>query len=81
MQLFNIAQDPYERQNLAMTHPEILARMQALLIEQMRGDTPALRDGTMQYWWSRDPEQRRLIEQRIADAAKAPKRAGGKAPD
>ena len=38
--------------------------MQALLVEQMKGDTPALRDGTPQYWWSRVPEQQRLMEQR-----------------
>ena len=78
-QLFNIARDPLERQNLAATHPEILTRMQALLIEQMRGDAPALRDGTMQYWWSRDPDQQRLIAQRIAEAVKAPKRGNPQA--
>jgi hypothetical protein len=63
-QLFNIAADPLERENLAARRPEMLARMQALLVEQMKGDTPALRDGTPQYWWSRVPEQQRLMEQR-----------------
>jgi uncharacterized sulfatase len=63
-QLFNIAADPLERENLAARRPEILARMQALLVEQMKGDAPALRDGTPQYWWSRVPEQQRLMEQR-----------------
>jgi hypothetical protein len=63
-QLFNIAADPLERENLAARRPEMLARMQALLVEQMKGDAPALRDGTPQYWWSRVPEQQRLMEQR-----------------
>jgi len=69
-QLFNISQDPCERHDLAQTHPEILARMQALLIEQMRGDSPTFHDGNLQYWWSRVPEQMRLIEQRTAEAMK-----------
>ncbi len=38
--------------------------MQALLVEQMNGDTPALREGTPHYGWSRVPEQPRLMEQR-----------------
>lgn len=63
-QLFNIAADPLERENLAARRPEILARMQAPLIEQMKGDAPALRDGAPQYGWSRVPEQQRLMEQR-----------------
>ncbi|MFA6544760.1 MAG: sulfatase-like hydrolase/transferase [Limisphaerales bacterium] len=80
-QLFNIARDPRELHDLAAENPGILARMQALLIEQMRGDAPALRDGNMQYWWSRVPGQQRLIEQRIAEEKKKPKRRGTQAPD
>jgi len=68
-ELFNIAADPRERHNLAGERPDILQRMQSQLVEQMRADAPALRDGNMQYWWSRDPEQQRLIEQRIAEEA------------
>jgi len=80
-QLFNIAQDPRELHDLAAAKPEILARMQALLIEQMRGDAPEFRDGTMQYWWSRVPEQQRLIEQRIAEEKKKPKRSKTQTPN
>jgi arylsulfatase A-like enzyme len=75
-QLFNIAQDPRERHDLAKTNPDVLARMQALLIEQMRGDSPTFRDGNLQYWWSRVPEQKQLIEQRTAEEKK--KRSGQK---
>ncbi len=70
-QLFNIAADPLEHENLAARRPEMLARMQALLVEQMKGDAPALRDGTPQYWWSRVPEQQRLMEQRTAETLQA----------
>lgn len=68
-ELFHIAEDPRELHELSKAHPDILARMQALLIEQMRGDAPALQDGSPQYWWSRVPEQHRLIEQRQAEWA------------
>jgi arylsulfatase A-like enzyme len=73
-ELFNIAEDPRELHNLAATHPDILARLQALLIEQMCSDAPAFRDGSPQYWWSRVPEQQRLIEERTAEESKKPKR-------
>jgi len=53
--------------HLAATRPEILARMQARLIEHMKGDAPAFADGTMQYWWSRVPEQQALIARRTAE--------------
>jgi len=42
-------------------------RLQGLLIEQVKGDTQALNDGTPQYWWSRVPEQQRLMKQRGAE--------------
>jgi len=70
-QLFNLAEDPSERVDLAAKRPDVLARLQAQLIEQMRGDSPAFRDGTPQYWWSRVPEQQRLIEQRSAETLQA----------
>ena len=41
--------------------------MHARLIEHMKGDAPAFADGTMQYWWSRVPEQQALIARRTAD--------------
>ena len=66
-QLFNLTADPLERDELAATRPEILARMQARLIEHMEGDAPAFADGTMQYWWSRVPEQQALIARRTAE--------------
>jgi arylsulfatase A-like enzyme len=66
-ELFNIARDPLERQDLAATQPGVLARMQALLVEQMKGDSPAFNDGVPQYWWSRVPEQQQLIERRTAE--------------
>jgi hypothetical protein len=68
-ELFNIAEDPRELHELAKEHPDVLTRMQALLVEQMRGDAPAFRDGSPQYWWSRVPEQQKLIEQRQAEVA------------
>lgn len=72
-ELFNIAEDPRELHNLAAAHPDILARLQAQLVEQMRGDSPEFRDGSPQYWWSRVPEQQQIIEQRQAElAAKTP---------
>ena len=74
-ELFNIAEDPFEKHNLAATNPDILARMQNLLIEQMREDSPQFRDASPQYWWSRVPEQQKLIEQRQAEIDKeAPKK-------
>jgi arylsulfatase A-like enzyme len=66
-QLFNLTADPLERDDLAAARPEILARMQARLIEHMKGDAPAFADGTMQYWWSRVPEQQALIARRTAE--------------
>jgi len=72
-ELFNIAEDPFEKRDLASTNPDILARMQSLLIEQMRGDSPQFRDGSPQYWWSRVPEQQKLIRQRTAEESKNPK--------
>jgi arylsulfatase A-like enzyme len=70
-ELFNLARDPLERQNLAATEPAVLARLQALLVEQMKADTPALNDGTPQYWWSRVPEQQQRMERRTAEVQRA----------
>ena len=70
-ELFNITRDPLEREDLAAKQPDVLARMQRLLVEQMKGDAPVLNDGVPQYWWSRVPEQQQRMERRTAEVQRA----------